>query len=155
MHHIRDDERNRILRAAGKGAASFVRPFTHFARVLWLSIWLATLPSANVALAVSVSPTVAFAGFAYAGDFSNFDTRFKYSKRYERSLLATGVVISNSCPILQQLMSNAVALKPVLPIFQVLGLRITHIPLQFWTSIADKGHFLTENADMFSAQLAA
>ena len=52
-------------------------------------------------------------------------------------------------------MSNAVALKPVLPIFQVLGWRITHIPLRFWTSIADKGHFWTENADMFSAQLVA
>jgi hypothetical protein len=28
-----------------------------------------------------------------------------------------------------------------------------HIP-RFWTSIADKGRFWTENADMFSAQLA-
>jgi hypothetical protein len=27
--------------------------------------------------------------------------------------------------------------------------------LRFWTSIADKGRFWTENADMFSAQLAA
>jgi hypothetical protein len=52
-------------------------------------------------------------------------------------------------------MSNAMALKPVLPIFQVLGWRITQIPLRFWTSIADKGRFWTENADMFSAQLAA
>jgi hypothetical protein len=65
------------------------------------------------------------------------------------------VAITNSCPILQQLMSNAVALKPVLPIFQVLGWWITHIPRPFWTSIADKRRFWTENADMFSAQLAA
>jgi hypothetical protein len=65
------------------------------------------------------------------------------------------VVISNSCPILQQLMSSAVALKPVLPIFQVLAWRVTHISQRFWTSIADKGCFGTENVDMFSAQLAA
>jgi hypothetical protein len=65
------------------------------------------------------------------------------------------VVISNSCPILQQLMSSVVALKPVLPISQALAWRIIHISLQFWTSIADKGRFWTENADMFSAQLAA
>jgi hypothetical protein len=41
------------------------------------------------------------------------------------------VVISNSCPILQQLMSSAVALKPVLPIFQALASRIIHISLRF------------------------
>jgi hypothetical protein len=52
-------------------------------------------------------------------------------------------------------MSTAVALKPVLPIFQALGWRITQIPLRFWTSIADKGRFWTQNADVFSAQLAA
>jgi hypothetical protein len=104
MHHIRDDERNRIPQAAGKDAASFARPFTHFAKVLGLSIWLATLPSANVALAaVPSSTTVAFAGFAYAGDFSNIDTRFKYSKRYERSLLATGADINTR---IRQLLSR-------------------------------------------------
>ena len=70
-------------------------------------------------------------------------------------MLHTVVVISNSCPILQQLMSSAVALKPVLPIFQVLGWRVTQIHLRIWTSIADKGRFWTENADMFSAQLGA
>jgi len=95
MHHIRDDERNCMPPAACNGAASFLRLFTHFAKALWLSIWLATLPSANVALAaVPASTTVAFAGVAYAGDFSNIDTRFKYSKRYERSLLATGADIN-------------------------------------------------------------
>jgi hypothetical protein len=65
------------------------------------------------------------------------------------------VVISNSCPILQQLMSSAMALARVLPIFQALACRVIHISLRFWTSIADKGRFWTETADMFSAQLAA
>lgn len=41
------------------------------------------------------------------------------------TMVAATVVISNSCPILQQLMSNAVALRPVLPIFQVLGCGMT------------------------------
>jgi hypothetical protein len=45
-------------------------------------------------------------------------------------------------------MSSAVALKPVLPIFQALAWRIIHISLRFWTSIADKERFWTENADM-------
>src|SRR4030081_224249 len=49
------------------------------------------------------------------------------------------VFITNSCPILQELMSIPVALKPVSPIFQVLRWWITQIPLRFWTSIADKG----------------
>jgi hypothetical protein len=65
------------------------------------------------------------------------------------------VVISNSCPIRQQLMSTAVGLKPVLPIFQALAWRIIHISLRIWTSIADKGCFWTSITDMFSAQLAA
>jgi hypothetical protein len=37
----------------------------------------------------------------------------------------TAVVISNSCPILQQLMSSAVPLAAVLPIFQALACRVT------------------------------
>jgi hypothetical protein len=95
MHDIRDDDRNRVPRTASTGAASFVRPFTHFAIVLWLFVWIATLASANVALAaVPASTTVAFAGFAYADHFGNVDIRFKYSKRYERSLLATGTAIN-------------------------------------------------------------
>jgi hypothetical protein len=77
--------------------------------------------------------------------------------RYDEEMLAVsgGVVISNSSPILQQLMSSAVALKPALSTFQGLAWRIIHISLRLWTSIADKRRFWTENADMFSAQLAA
>jgi hypothetical protein len=71
------------------------------------------------------------------------------------STRALNVVISNSCPILQQLMSSAVALARVLPIFQALACHVFHISLRFLTSIADKGRFWTETADMFSAQLAA
>jgi hypothetical protein len=52
-------------------------------------------------------------------------------------------------------MSSVVALKPMLPIFQAIAWRIIHISLRIWTSITDKGRFWTENADMFSAELAA
>jgi hypothetical protein len=71
------------------------------------------------------------------------------------AIRALDVAISNSCPIRQQLMSTAVGLKPVLPIFQALAWRIIHISLRIWTSIADKGCFWTSITDMFSAQLAA
>jgi hypothetical protein len=52
-----------------------------------------------------------------------------------------GVDISILCPILQQLMSSAVAPKAVLPIFQALAWWIIHISLRLWTPIADKGRF--------------
>jgi hypothetical protein len=104
MHDIRDDGRKRATMVAGKCAALSILSFNHFAKVLWLSFWITTLPSANVALAsVPASTTVAFAGVAYAGDFSNIDTRFRYSKRYERSLLATGADINTR---IRQLLSR-------------------------------------------------
>jgi hypothetical protein len=68
--------------------------------------------------------------------------------------MAARVDISNSCPILQQLMSSAVAFNRVWPIFQALAWRIIHISPRFWTSIADKVRFWTGNADMFRAQFA-
>jgi hypothetical protein len=49
-----------------------------------------------------------------------------------------GVDISILCPILQQLMSSAVAPKPMLAKFHALAWWIIHISLRFWTSIADK-----------------
>jgi hypothetical protein len=95
MLDIRDDGRTRTTMVAGKSAALSILSFNHFAKVLCLFFSITTLASANVAVA-AVPPltTVAFAGLAYAGDFSNIDTRFKYSKRYERSLLATGADVN-------------------------------------------------------------
>ena len=43
----------------------------------------------------SYSSSIAYAGFAYAGDSSAIDTRFKYSRRYEQSLAATGTDINS------------------------------------------------------------
>ena len=52
------------------------------------------------ALAVGMTPsfaqasTVAFAGFAYAGSANTIDTRYKFSRRYEKKLIAKGTDIN-------------------------------------------------------------
>jgi hypothetical protein len=91
MQDIRDDERKRTTIVAGRSPESFVLSINRFARALGLSLWITTFACAYPTPAASTASTsVAFAGFAYAGDFTNIDTRFKYSKRYERALLAAG-----------------------------------------------------------------
>lgn len=49
------------------------------------------------------SSTITFAGFAYAGDAISIDTRFKYTKRYERALAQKG---SNASTVLRQALAR-------------------------------------------------
>jgi hypothetical protein len=51
---------------------------------------MAVLLIGTSASSLAHSATVAFAGFAYAGDYSSIDTRFTYSRRYEKSLVVQG-----------------------------------------------------------------
>jgi len=43
---------------------------------------------------LAYSTTVTCAGFAYAGNFNSIETRFKYSKRYEKSIIEKGSALS-------------------------------------------------------------
>jgi hypothetical protein len=59
-------------------------------RLVWCVLAIALFPH------FADASTVAFAGFAYAGNADTIDTRYKFSKRYEKRLIAKGTDINAS-----------------------------------------------------------
>jgi hypothetical protein len=69
------------------------RACSSFDKLLRLLL-LAAVVAGVSAPSLAYSSTITFAGFAYAGNANSIETRFKYSKRYEKSIIQKGSNVS-------------------------------------------------------------